>query len=142
MLECEKCHKWFPPVKLGQHISHSIKSGCKEFYGPRLQDLKKENRSKRRKEAYNREKEKKRKSLYYSTNQDKIREKYRNKARAKKADSDENLSKYRQDTRFGPEFVCICCHEGLFENQVLIFSKSREKKLGQELIKDSCMIRS
>ena len=79
---------------------------------------------------------------HYRKHQENKQEYARERARAKKGDSNSNLSKYHKETKFGPEFICICCHEGLFENQVLIFSKLREKKLGKKLIESACIIKN
>ena len=55
------------------------------------------------------------------------------KAERKKNDSDACLMQFEKDTQFGPEFVCVCCHAGLFEKQVLEFTDERKNKVGEDL---------
>ena len=52
----------------------------------------------------------------------------------KKRDSDANLAQFHKDDQFGPEFICVCCHEGLFERQVHHFTDERKDKIGKDLI--------
>ena len=46
-----------------------------------------------------------------------------------KMNSDANLAKYYAEIEFGPEFICICCHASLDENQVLEFTDERKEKI-------------
>ena len=93
----------------------------------------------RQREAYaNNPQEKIKKSQYYNENQPTMSKASRERAQAKKNDSDANLEKYEKETSFGPEFVCICCHKGLFENQVLEFNKKRESQICQDVLEKSC----
>ena len=78
---------------------------------------------------------------HYQNNKDKLRKEARDKARAKKYDSDANMAKYEKSIEFGPEFVCVCCHGGFFEDQMLSLTDKRKIKIGSELIDKSCEIR-
>ena len=50
-------------------------------------------------------------------------------------DSDANLARYYEEIEFGPEFVCVCCHASLDENQVLSSLKIGKKKLAMLCLK-------
>ena len=67
-----------------------------------------------------------------------MRKAARKKAQALKRDSDANMAKYQKSIEFGPEFVCISCQGGFFEDQVLVFSDKRENKIGPHLLGESC----
>ena len=79
-----------------------------------------------------------RKRSYYQKNKAHLSKVAREKARKKKADSDANMAKYEKSIRFGPEFVCICCHRCMFEDQVFVFTEKRKEKIGADLLKSSC----
>ena len=55
-------------------------------------------------------------------------EKFRNDARRRKATYNSNvcaekrIAKFKKKVQFGPIFVCSCCHQKLFEHQVLQFT--------------------
>ena len=84
--------------------------------------------------AENPEKYRKRKKIHYKKNKEKLRKDARDKARALRYDSDANMAKYKKSIEFGPEFVCVCCHGGFFEEQVLVLTDKRKKKIGNELM--------
>ena len=48
---CEQCNKTFLPKVILRHISNSMV--CKKFYGPRLNELKKQNATKRKRKLRN-----------------------------------------------------------------------------------------
>ena len=105
----------FTSTALYNHISHSFK--CKAFYGQRFEDMKKEKSDKRKK-----------------ANVKVMREAHQEK----KMDSDANLARFYAEIEFGPEFICICCHASLDENQVLEFTEERKEKIGPTLFRDCC----
>ena len=99
-----------------KHISHRV--DCKAFYGPRFEQMK-----------YDQTQRSRQKNL----------ERNRNTYEEKKKDSDANLELFFTQTEVGPEFVCICCHSSLDENEVLEFTETREEKIGPDLFKDCCV---
>ena len=100
----------------------------------------KELKRKREKYAKNPKPKRKQARQHYQNNKVKMREMARDKARALKYDSETYMAKYVKSIEFGPEFVCICCHGGFFEDQVLAFNEKRKNKIGSELNKRSCEI--
>ena len=127
LVSCENCGKEFIETSLANHISH--RPDCKTFYGPRLEEMKKKRnqervRKFRKKNGLQRELEGQRRAYD-----------------EKKKDSDANLAKYFKEIEFGPEFICICCHASLDENQVLVFTDERKEKIGQNLFETCCDIR-
>ena len=84
--------------------------------------------------AENPEKYRKRNRIHYKKNKEQLRKDARDKARALRYDSAANMAKYKKSIEFGPEFVCVCCHGGFFEEQVLVLTDKRKKKIGNELI--------
>ena len=120
-IQCKKVNKCkgrkFTSTALYNHISHS--SDCKAFYGKRFEEMKKENQDKSRE----------------SDNKDQRKAKAYQK---EKMNSDANLAKFYAEIEFGPEFICICCHASLDENQVLEFTEERKEKIGPTLFRDCC----
>ena len=63
-----------------------------------------------------------------------------------KCGPDERYEKFRKKVRYGPVFICTCCHQRLFENQVEMYTEDlkenidraypnlREELIPQELI--------
>ena len=103
-----------------------------------------ENILSRKRKNYSRNPDAKRKQTrqHYQNNKEKLRKKARDKARDKaralRYDSEANMSKYKKSIEFGPEFVCVCCHGGFFEEQVWVLTEKRVEKIGPDLMKDSC----
>lgn len=98
-----------------------------------------QNRKKKKyREKYGRSEELMRMREEYSKNPERQREASRQRAQNKKRDSSANLEQYTKETTFGPEFVCICCHKGLFENQVLEFNDKRKSQISPYIFKASC----
>ena len=75
---------------------------------------------------------------YYQDNKERLRTIARERAQSKRSNSDSNLQQFEKDTEFGPEFICVCRHAGLFENQVVEFTDERKNKIGEELLKLTC----
>ena len=109
---CENCNQRETQATLLKHISH--RPDCKAFYGPRFEEMKL-NEQKKRSDCM------------------------RNNYNIKKKDSDANLTLYHQDIEYGPEFVCISCHSGLFENEVLELTDQRRQKIDPKLFDKCCV---
>ena len=155
-MTCEGCLVSFLKVSLLRHIAHSKK--CKEFYGPRFTDMKKQKKNegqrefrkkkgreeelkkKREKHANNPKNQRAYDKAYYQKHKQKKQKNARDKAANLKKDSNANMEKYEKSKQFGPEFVCICCHGGLFEDQVLVLTEKRSNRIGPELMKKSCTV--
>jgi hypothetical protein len=105
----------FTRTTLLKHIAHNF--NCKAFYGQRFEEMKKENQN---------------------NNQNNMNKAARKAYQKEKMDSDANLARYYAEIEFGPEFICICCHASLDENQVLEFTEERKEKIGPTLFKDCC----
>ena len=86
---------------------------------------KRERARKRAKDAYetNPEPAKRRSKEAYNDNPGPKRTYEREKARSKKKDSSANNQIYNESIKYGPLFVCVCCHRGLFENSVKPFTE-------------------
>ena len=95
----------------------------------------------RQREVYSQNPQKKNRQSkeYYEANQSVLSKASRERAQAKKNDSDANLELYNKDISFGPEFVCDCCHKGLFENQVLEFNGMRKGQIKPDILDRSCL---
>jgi hypothetical protein len=105
----------FTRTTLLKHIAHNF--NCKAFYGQRFEEMKKENQN---------------------NNQNNMNKAARKAYQKEKMDSDANLARYYAEIEFGPEFICICCHASLDENQVLEFTEERKEKIVPTLFKDCC----
>ena len=134
---CEGCNKEFTTVTLLKHISH--KPSCKTFYGARFEQMKQREHDRRHtKEKRRTWKQKSREKLGTKKELENKRKSYEKQ----KKDSDANLKKFYQETEFGPEFICVCCHAMLDENQTLELTDERKRRIGKALLKDCCEIRN
>ena len=110
---------------------------------------KEKNRKKKQKYRANsknkeRELESERKSYSKSTKKKNDKKKYyqevtKKKLEARKYDSTFNDAEYRRSIRFGPIFVCVCCHGGLFEDNVKKDSKKLKNKIQPDILDSFCM---
>ena len=76
--------------------------------------------------------------LLSNLNPCKKQEAARERVHNKKLNSDANLLKFEEETQYGPEFVCICCHECHFEKNVFEFTDDKKKKINPDVIEKSC----
>ena len=114
--------------------------------GPKIQkgkDAYRENpgpAKKRSKDAYreNPESAKQRSKDTYNENPGPKRTYEREKARAKKKDSSANDKMYNESIKYGPLFIYVCCHRGLFENSVKPFTETLKNKIKKTLLDASC----
>ena len=53
----------------------------------------------------------------------------------------QRLSKFKQKVKYGPIFVCSCCEEKLFENQVKVLTDALRKTIDEvdPGIRDHCI---
>ena len=137
---CECCLKPFKSARARNTHIGKIKE-CKDFYGVRFEQMRKDNKREQvkawRKKTGNKRRLAKQREEY-AVNPEKKREYSKNRARETKLDSNANLAKFHQDIEFGPEFICICCHAALDENEVLELDKKREEKIGPILLESCC----
>ena len=153
MVLCENCSKTMLKTSLLRHIGKAKK--CKKFYGPRFTEMKKEKKKQGKiklRQKYGRESREKElkkmrekyannsenKKAYYQKNREKLRKNAKDKAVSLRNDSNANMEKYNNSLEFGPEFACICCHGGFFEDQVWVLTSKRETKIGPDLMEKSC----
>ena len=131
-IQCEACSKSFPERSILKHIGCT--NSCKEFYGPKFDALKKQkNRKKvqryRAKEGnWQKELGKQRQSYSKGMERKDKKKKYYEKLSARKKDSAYNHLQYKKGIKFGPLFVCVWCHAGLFQKSVTIFTEKNEIK--------------
>ena len=116
--------------KYAENPEKNLRSQRKRYLKSRGKILSKRSKS----YAENPEKYRKRGRKHYQKNKEKLRKDARDKARALRYDSAANMAKYEKSIEFGPEFVCVCCHGGFFEEQVLVLTDKRKKKIGNELM--------
>ena len=141
-------------LNLPQHtVKHIVKSkkGCRAFYGSRFNEIKKENNKKKvqrfrnrngierelknQRDAYaNNPEKKEKKQNYYQENRESLSKEYRDKAREAKKDSSANDAKYREAIKFGPLFICVCCHSGLFKQNVKVFTETLKEKIDRTVL--------
>ena len=69
----------------------------------------------------------------------KIRRKYYEKESARKKDSTYNHLQYKKGIKFGPLFVCVCCHAGLFQKSVKIFTEKMKQSIDSKTLESSCI---
>ena len=157
-IPCEKCQRIFLPNSILMHITKSEK--CKKFYGPRFDEMKKEqkrerdrkkkqrrrNRNgtkeelKRQRDSYAKDPAKrKKKQDHYQENREELSKEYRDRAREAKMDSEANDRKYHEAIKIGPLFVCVCCHCALFRENVKIFNDTLQNKIMPSVLEDSCI---
>ena len=82
-----------------------------------------------KRESYNKGTEKKDKKKQY----------YQKVSAARKKDSAWNHLQYKKAIQFGPIFVCVCCHSGLFQRGVKIFTEKLKSKIDPKVLKSSCI---
>ena len=136
---CENCDERFSSTGLRVHIGKNKECGA--YYGPRFKEMKritKVDKIRRFRAKHGTQKELERQRAAYQANPDKRKRGSRKRAQEKKNDSNANNAKYISETAFGPEFVCICCHGGYFENQVVELNEKRRNQINSELLKNSC----
>ena len=83
--------------------------------------------AKKRRESYAKNPAKRKKkqdasNKRYHENREELSKEYRDKARAEKRNSVLNHKKYEESIKFGPFFICVCCHCTLFKANVKIFN--------------------
>ena len=137
---CENCKKEFPAKSLLIHIAK--RKDCKAYYGIRYNVMKEENqkewktrsRSKIGKDEVNRQQRqdyhegnKGKKQVYYQQNRESLKKISRERAQSKRNDSNANQAVFENDIKFGPEFICICCHGGFFEKEVYDLTEKKEE---------------
>ena len=54
-------------------------------------------------------------------------------------DSAWNHLQYKKAIQFGLIFVCVCCHSGLFQRGVKIFTEKLKSKIDPKVLKSSCI---
>ena len=84
----------------------------------------------------NREKELEQKRKSYPGAQATKKKKYYD---TRKKDSTLNDLKYRKSIQFGPLFICVCCHAGLFKRNVKVFTKKLLNNIDPEILDSSCI---
>ena len=117
------------------------KDECKLFYGPKFEEMKKkkcrEKVQRFREKPGNREKELEQKRKSYPGAQATKKKKYYD---TRKKDSTLNDLKYRKSIQFGPLFICVCCHAGLFKRNVKVFTKKLLNNIDPEILQNDLRI--
>ena len=59
----------------------------------------------------------------------------------KNVSADQRLNKFRRRVRYGPIFICSCCHQKLFENQVTVITDELRDKIdgANSKIREECI---
>ena len=141
---CENCGELF--LGLTKHIGHN--ASCKDHYGARFDEMKRKQQSEKRqryRKKIGKEEVKEKNKEYLQRHRKKIgkekhNERNRNYYQEKRDDSDANLARFYQETEFGPEFVCVSCHGGLFEKEVYEFTEARQQSIEPEILGSSCSL--
>ena len=76
---------------------------------------------------------------HYHENREELSKEYRDKARAEKRNRVLNDKKFEESIKFGPLFICVCCHCTLFKANVKIFNDKMQKKIKPDVLKNSCI---
>ena len=134
LVSCESCDKSFKLLLV--HLGKVQK--CKNFYGPARLDLIRLDLMKKKKDLMKKVK-KKVNSKYYEKNREKILGARKRKNMEAMKNSDSNRAKFDRAMQFGPEFVCVCCHNGRFENEVHEFVDKRQTNIKPKIIEASCI---
>ena len=78
-------------------------------------------------------------SKYYQENGKELRKEFRDKAREAKKESTANHLKYEEAIKYGPIFICDCCHCALFKENVKIFSDLLQEKISPDILDAFCI---
>ena len=68
-----------------------------------------------------------------------FRKEFRDKAREAKKESTANHLKYEEAIKYGPIFICVCCHCAFFKETVKIFSDLLQEKILPDILDAFCI---
>ena len=124
----------FLPRSIFIHIGRN--ESCKFFYGTRFNALKKEKKWQEASKIFSKSKECKKetgiwkKVLLQNKEERDHKKKYQQQvSEGRRNDSNLNEAKFQRAIKFGPRFYCLCCHCGVFEDGVKVFTDKMQDKI-------------